>query len=87
MCDSDKRRKTAMPIGNHVEREQEHGDMEQALLEEVEFWKSYINYCLEKKGADVPVAAHDALEMAKHKLRCYLQNKKASEGDQADSIH
>ncbi len=43
------------------ETDQPPSEMERALLEEVGFWKNYIEYCLEKDSASVPVAAYEAL--------------------------
>ncbi|WP_419601943.1 hypothetical protein, partial [Thiolapillus sp.] len=52
-------------------RLQPPSEMERALLEEVDFWKNYIEYCLEKDSASVPVAAYEALAQSEDKLQSY----------------
>lgn len=53
------------------ETDQPPSEMERALLEEVGFWKNYIEYCLEKDSASVPVAAYEALAQSEDKLQSY----------------
>jgi len=53
------------------ETDQPVAELERVLLEEVDFWKSYIGYCRDKGGASVPVEAYEALAQSEHKLQTY----------------
>jgi len=55
--------------------------IEHALLEEVEFWRSYIEYCSKTIGPPVPEEAYDALAQSERKLQSFMASNKTLRKD------